>query len=841
MFRVTLKSIWSRKGRLLLTAMAIIAGSAFLSGVFIFSDTLRTSFDNLFRTAFENTDAYVRSNQKVDLDFGNEIRAHIPDTLVDEVRAIPGVVDAVPNITAFARISTMDGDALGDDGGAPTFGAVWDDTPLSSWDLAEGRAPTGPDEVVIDRGSAKEGHLSVGDQVQVSATGPARTFTVVGIATFAGKDSSSTTTWALFDLATAEDFVIDAPGMIDGVSVACDGCSEEAFASTIQAALDQPDVEVLTGKEITAENRDSVEGFLTFFSTILTIFALISLFVGSFIIYNVFSISAAQRQRENALFRAIGASRSQVTRSLLIEAIAVGVGGSILGFAGGFGLASAILPVLGGDSDISLDVRPSAFLITLAVGVVVTLLCAIAPAIRSGRVPPLAAMRDVAVDRSDVSRKRLIIGAIFSVVAAVGIVLGLTSDAVWLGAGVVGLFVSLVVLGPLFAGPVARIITAPLGKLRGVTGEIAGRNAARSPKRTALTAAALGIGLALIISVSTMAASVKSSVRESIGRTFLGNFNISYDGGQGFGGLSPQLAADVAALPEVEGAVGMNFVNALTLGDDTGSSGVVAVDAQQAAKTLNLDFESGGWEALTKDGIVLSVDEAKDRVVQVGSTIDGAILGTPKTLTVQGIFDADDLGSMYVDQSTFEGTALPVYDQFVLIRTKPGVSNDAAEAAINQVAAAYPLGKVNTREEFIDKQSKSIDQVLVIIYGLLAMSIFIAVLGIAITLSLAVYERRRELGLMRAVGMTRGQVRGSVRWESMITAFLGALMGLSLGLALGWIVVKALEDQGLNTFTLPVYTIVGATVVAVGFGLVAGLRPASKAAGANILEAIATT
>lgn len=847
MFRIALKSTLARKGRLLLTSIAVIAGCAFLSGVFVFSDTIRGSFDRLFANAYANTDAFVRSSNVIEGDFGAESRDRLPDSVISDVASVPGVATAEGAVQAFARMSTLDGDDIGFSG-PPKFGGVYSDSSASPWDLAEGTPPVGPEQVAIDRRSAKDGDLRVGDQLDVTTEQGSRRFTIAGIATFAGQDTSGSATWALFDLDTAQDFVIGQPDKVDAIIVRGDGSmTDDALQAQLQGALSGREIEVLTGQEITEENQSAVEEGLSFFTIFLTIFAAISLFVGSFIIFNVFSISAAQRQQENALLRAIGASRSQVTRSMFVEALAVGLVGGVLGFAGGVGLAALINAGLAAaglsPGDTSLIVKPSVFVVTVLVGVIVTLLCAIVPAIRSGRVPPLAAMRDIAIDRSGVSRSRLISGMVFIAITAIGTLLGVTGSAIWLGPAIVGLFVSLVVLGPLVAAPTARLLTVPLGKLRGVTGEMAGRNAANSPKRTALTAGALGIGLALLVGVSTLGSSVKSSIRQSIGEQFTGDFAVSTSDNQGFGGLPVALADQLNEVAEVETAVGIgiNLISVVEGGEPKGKS-VLTVVPERANGLFDLPFVTGGWDELDANGILVAEDKAKRDGLVYGSPVDVVFQNRDtKTLTVVGIFDSHDFGNLIVDRALFDGQDNDVFDVQILVKSAPGADPAAAEAAIRSVADGFPTSKVQTREAFIDDQSAQVDTFLNFIYALLMMSVFIAVLGIVITLLLAVYERRRELGLVRAIGMTRAQVRGSVRWEAVITAVLGALMGTALGLALGWIVVIALRDQGLNTFSVSVGSIVLFAVFAIVVAVIAAWLPARKAAKADILQAIATT
>ncbi len=843
MFKLSMKNIWSRKGRLLLTAIAVIAGTAFLSGVFVFTDTIKGSFNSMFASAYAGTDAYVRSANVIEGDFGNETRDHIDVALVDVVKGVPGVTEASGDVNGTATV-TFDGKVLGQDG-PPKFAGAWIESKGSPWRIAEGVAPAKDNEVVIDRASAKLGKVKVGDVVSVTTRGAPRDFTVSGIATFAGSDSSGGASWALFTLPTAQDFVIGNTTQIDSVVVRSDGSvSDDVLAATIQKTIGRADVEVLTGKEITKENQSAVETSLSFITIFLSIFALIAMFVGSFIIYNVFSISAAQRQRENALLRAIGASRSQITRSMFTEALVVGVGGSALGCLGGIGLATAILGLLNavgfGPGDTSLVLKPTGFVLTLVIGVIVTVLCAIVPALRSGRVPPLAAMRDVAVDHSDVSKARKI-GGVVAILAAIGFVaLGLSGSTLALGGGVVALFVSLIALGPFLATPVAKSTSRLLTKLSGSAGTMASRNAARNPKGTAITAGALAVGLSLMIGVATLGASAKATTRDVIGKAFQSDYVVTPVQQNSQIGLPNTLATELKATGVGDVlALGVGAPNVFNNGKFSAYP-VLAVDPADAAAVLSLPFDSGSFADLGPGKILVAADKAGRDKIAVGDQVK-VTLFTPDeiTLTVVGVFDSKIFGNYIVDRSLFDSAPILLQNRAMYIN----LTNDgnAARAALQAVTDKYPTVKLQSRGEYIDEQSGAIDGFLNFIYALLGMSIFIAIIGIVITLMLAVYERRRELGLLRAVGTTRRQVTVSVLWESMITALIGVIMGIALGTALGWIIVEALKDQGLSVFSLPVSTIAVASVGALILAAIAALYPSWKASRADILQAIATT
>ena len=847
MFRMALKSTLARKGRLFLTAVAVIAGCAFLSGVFVFSDTIRASFNTLFTNAYAKTNAYVRSSNVIEGDFGQDSRDQLPDTIIGQISGLAGVREAAGYVRGNAVMTNAKGKVLGLDG-PPKWGGSFTSSVASPWTVASGVAPKGANQVVIDRRSATQGSVKLGEEVSVTTSQGVRKFSVVGIATFGGADTAGASAWALFDLPTAEEFVLGRPGMVDAVYVVGDGSKSDVdLAASLKTGLSSAKVEVLTKAQITNETQTAVERGLSFFTIFLTIFAAISLFVGSFIIYNVFSISAAQRQRENALLRAIGASRGQITRMLFIEALVVGVIGGVVGFGAGVLLATGItklLKVLGfGPSQTSLTIHPQAFVITLIVGVTVTMLCAIAPALRAGRVPPLAAMRDVAVDRSAVSRGRLITGIVLAATAAACIAMGVSTSATWLGPGVAALFASLVVLGPLVAKPIAVALTKPLRAVRGVTGEIAARNAATSPKRTALTAAALGIGLALLIGVSTLGSSITSSITDVVGKAFTGDFSVTTSGPRDDGGIPASLASELNKVPEVQDAVGLglNLINVIENGKPARKE-VLVIDPVHAEGLVKLPFTAGGWSDLNGSSVLVSKSKADRDKLALGSTITASFRsGSTKPLAVVGIYDSKAFGNLIVSPALFADTGMVLQDGQVLVKAKPGVDLKVAEASIKAVTAKYPTAKLQNRSQYIAAQTEQVNGILNFIYGLLGMSIFIAVLGIVITLLLAVYERRRELGLVRAIGMTRPQVRSSIRWEAFVTALLGVMMGTFLGISLGWVVVQALKDQGLSVFSISITSIVVSCLLALVLAVAAAWYPASKAAKSDILQAIATT
>ena len=845
MFRIALKSILGRKARLVLTSLAVILGTAFLSGTSVFSATLDRTFNNLFEDVFKNIDGYVRSTQVVEGEFGLIERQRIPAEYVDKVLAVPGVSDAVPDIQAFARIVGKDGKPIGTEGaGPPTFGSVATEFKGALWTIAEGKFPKGPNEVALDEGSAKKAGYVIGDKVKVIAQSGSRTFTMVGIASYGDVRSPGGATFALFDVDTAAEF-LGKPGFVDAILVVGDGTrSDEALAKDIDAIFDPSQkVETLTGAEITKETQDDIGEALSFFSIFLTFFSYIALGVGSFVIYNVFSISAAQRQKENALLRALGANRSQITRSMLIESIVVGLLGSLLGFVGGLGISkllSVALPALGIDLPSGGLVVTSSILVnTVLVGLIVTVLSAVLPARRAGKVPPLAAMRATAIETTGPGRVRLFwaLGFIVLGVATIGAVIGGASNN-FLGLGVLLVFIGTIVIGPTIARPVALFLGRPAETFRGVTGQMARQNAARNPKRTSRTSAPVLIGVALVTAVSALAASINGQIADIFTEQFKADYAINTSA-QGFGGLSPDLATSLSAIDGVDDASGIGTV--LTKINGKGRS-IIVITPSTIGGNYDIGLVNADYSVLDKEGILISESLAKRENLKIGSVIPVTFGdGVTRDLTVRALYLHNDLaGDRVINRETFAGTTVSSFDFSVYITLEKGADSEKVRGELQKAVDDYGQGKLLSRDEYIDEQAGQVNQLLGLIYGLLALSVIIAIVGIIITLLLSVFERQREIGLLRAVGMTRSQVRTTVRWESVITSLLGAVLGILLGIGLGWVIVFALRDQGLTSFQVPVGSTIFIMVMSFIVGVLAAVYPAWRATKVDMLDALNT-
>lgn len=846
MFTLTLKAILAHKRRLVGTCSAVILGVAFLAGTLVLGDTLRADFDSLFRSANAGTDAVVRGATA----FGTEMEAQrqpIDASLLDTVAALPDVASVAPRIEGIGQIVAADGGAIGGNG-PPTMAGNWiDDPDLTPWRLAEGRAPAGPGEVVIDRGSADAGDLAVGSTTTVRTPAPIPV-TVVGIATFDDNDSLSGATYAAFTLEEAQRLLTAHPGQLSSIIVsATDGTGQDELVASIAPAVGGDGVEVITGAELTRQDNQGIQDdFLGFFETFLLVFAGVALLVGTFSIYNTFSIIVAQRTRESALLRAIGASRPQVLGSIALEALLIGLVASVVGAAAGIGLAAGATALLGavgmGSATSSLAVEPASIIVALVVGVVVTLLASISPALKASRVPPIAALRDVAIDRAGTSRARAVLGGALTL-GGVGLVLaaalgsgdGALAQA---GLGAVGTIVGLVVLGPVVARPASRAIGSPLPRLRGVSGNLARENAMRNPRRTAGTAAALMIGVGVVSLFTVVAASITRSVDEVVDQSFAGDLVLTSTNFSG-SGITPDLVPELQAMPEVAGSAGLGFGAVQIEGRETS---VTVAPPPELVSVMDLDVAEGTLEATGEASLAISARYGEDHGLALGDVVPVAFAdGQSEQLTVGAVYRAWELmGDVIVPESVFNPHANQPMDFVVLVKLADGVSLEDGKAAIAPVARAFGAPEPMDRDEYIDTVAAGVDQMLTVVYALLALAVLIALMGIANTLSLSIHERGRELGLLRAVGQTRSQMRAMVRWESTVIAVFGTVGGLGLGVFLGWALVRAAgAEEGLSAFAVPTGTLVVVLALGALAGVLAGVRPARRAARLDVLGAIA--
>lgn len=846
MVRLTLRSLRARWVRFALTSFAVITGVAFVTGSFVFSDTLRKTFDTIATSAGENIDVLVRGEDPLDGDdAANALRAPIPESLVDELATVDGVSRAEGSITFLPAVTLPDGETIVTTGG-PILGFPWTPRPDPEndvFDVVDGEGPTADDQVAIDRVSADRYDLAIGDTIGVRSTGGEGEYTITGLIDFANGGGGAY--YLIFTPPTAQ-LLSNLPGQFQTITLeADDGINQVELRDRIAAVL-PAGFEAVTGAQFTREFSDSFGQIIDIIRTVLLAFAFVALFVAGFIINVVFNTTLGQRVRELALLRAIGARNSQVTRSVLAESLLIGVVSSIIGTVGGIAVAELLIFILtsagGGFPDTPLVLASTTWLVALVVGVGVTLLVSVVPAWRAGRVAPVTAMRDGGSLLSDSRRTGTILGGLVSLVGAAAFFSGLfasfdatSARLTVLGFGAFMLFMGATALSPLVARPIAEVLSWPFVKLYGITGRLAQGNASRNPRRTATTASALMVGVALISMVGVLGASFKKSFSEQLRTGITADFFLS---AKNFTGFSAALAEELDALPEVaqvstfrEGTVKIN-------GE---SKSLQAVQPTGLDQVINLDVRSGTSE-LPPDGILVQDDVAADLGLQVGSPLDVQFpLGTQQ-LTVSGLFHTNVTNSNWIIAKPLFEEMFPPEVQLDIIgglALADGVGQEEGAAAIAAVTDNYPEVEVEDREEYQATVEDQIDQSTLIVNILLFFSLVIAVLGIVITMMLAVFERTRELGLLRAVGQQRRQTRRMIRSESIVVSLFGTVLGVVMGLVFGAAIASALPESVITVVTVPVGQVIATFLIAGLAGVVAGIIPAWRGARLKVLDAIA--
>ncbi|WP_406165665.1 ABC transporter permease [Streptomyces sp. NBC_00996] len=847
--RISVASLRAHKRRFAGTFLAVLLGVSFLAGTLVMGDTLRAGFDTMFGNATKGTDAVVRSADAITTPGESQgVRRPVSTGLLRTIEQTPGVAAAAPDIQGAGQLVGSNGKPIGGQG-PPTLAGNWiEDPQLNAYRLAEGRAPSKSGEVVVNRGAAKKGDLKIGDATTLRTPDPVKV-TIVGLATFGGEDGMAQVTFTGMTQADAEKYLTAKPGEAAGIRVrAGPGVGQQQLVSDLTPVLPKG-VEAITGQESAQENTDMISSqFLTVFTTFLLVFSGIALLVATFSIHNTFAIVVAQRTRENALLRALGASRRQVTVSALVEASVVAVTASAAGLAGGIGVAAglqALFPAIGFPfPEGNLVISGLSMLLPLAVGVVVCLGSALLPAVRAGRTAPLAALRETAVDRSGASRGRAIVGGGLAALAVGSTLTGvLANPSLWLaGLGAVLALAAFVVLGPVASSTAVRVLGGPLDRLRGVTGGLARRNALRSPKRTAATASALMIGVAVVSLFTVFGASLKATMDQTVSRSFAGDVAVSTPSfGAGGSGLSPKLAPAIARQPSVENAVGLGRGVAEVDGE---GRALTVTDPLALGKVFDLGDVQGSLNNLGTNGIAITEKEADKQRLRTGDTAQLAFTdGEKQNFIVRAVYGQSELAGDYViTRAAWAPHRTQDSDTLVAVSFKDGVSTADGKAAVQKVAEQYGNPQVQTRDAYAQSSAGGIDMMLTLVYALLALAVLIALLGIANTLTLAIHERTRELGLLRAVGQTRAQLRAMVRWESVLVAAFGTAGGLALGAFLGWVLVKASDgaSDSAFAFAVPPAQLVVVALVSLAAGALAGLRPARRAARLDVLRAIAT-
>ena len=840
------KSLRARLGRNVFIGLAIMLGVSFVAGSFVLADSMKATFNNLFTELSENTDLVVRSQLVGADETEGATRDPIDASIVDEVSSIDGVELAQGSLSRYAQMLDPEGEPIGT-GGAPQLGLSWSgEGPLNGVTIKDGRAPTGLDEVAIDKATADNNGYEVGDPITIVFDSGQRDFTIVGLVGLGETDGFAGATTSLFDGEIAAE-ILDAGDQVDTIEIAL---TDDADIDAVQTQIAEnlpPRVEVVTGEEVAEETADAINQIVDLFQTGLLIFAFVTAFVSAFIINNIFGITIGQRLRELALLRSIGANASQVRRMIVIEAIVVSLTATIIGIFGGLLVARGIIEIFNqagaGFPDIGLTMQVRTVIVSLVVGIGVTLASVLVPARRAARIPPVAAMRPELGFTALSASRRLIGGVIVTGVGIAMFLIGLFLQpggglglAFFAGGGALLTFLGVTSLSSTVAHPVSRAIGAPIEKLFGQAGKFARDNASRSPRRTARTASALMIGVALISAGAVFASSLRDTFGRVLDRAVTADYIVTDDS---FQGLPPAIAENLGELDEIEAVSPFRSIFG-TIGDD--QIGVTAVDPTAFGDLINLDVNDGGYDGLVDgNGVMVYRDAADERSLDLGDEV--AITyqnGVESTLVVSGIFDDNSLGgAWYISLAELEAASDQTpRDQFVLARLADGVDPIDGRAAVEGAIADFPQAEVQDNAEFRAEQEGQINQLLVIITTLLSMAILISFLGIAITLALSVFERTREIGLLRAVGMTKRQLRRAVRWEAVIVAVFGVVVGVAVGLSMGIALAIAVPDSVIDGVTLPWANLLFVLVLAVLAAVVAALYPAYKASNMNVLDAI---
>lgn len=847
MFRTTLKSLAAHKLRLALTAVAIVLGVAFMAGTFVLTDTVKHTFDSLFAQTAIGKDVIVRATAPFGTGGGRggdgDVRPPTPDSLLSTIRGVPGVRSAVGYTMNTITVVGKDGKALKKQ--APIFGATWiPDAAMSTVHLASGRAPAGPDQITMDRATAKTMGFHLGDRVTIITNQPPHPFTLVGITTFGTTDNLAGATLVTFDSGTAQRLV-GKPAFFDEIDIAAaPGTSGDqlltAVGRAVAGATAPGAFEAVSASAAAAQTAKQVEGFLVYFKTFLLIFALISLFVGAFLIANTFSILIGQRTRELALLRAVGASRAQVTTSLIGESLVTGIVGSAIGLALGIPLAAGLYGILKaaglGLPSSSLQILPRTIIVSLVTGTLITLISAVGPSVRASRIPPVAAMREDAVIADTSLRRRAIVGGTLlggGVIAlAVGLFGRLKHPLSWVGLGAPLAFVGVAVLAPFVAGRIAQVIGSPLPVLTGVTGRLGQANAARNPRRTAATASALMVGLAVVAAIATLGSSLTASFGAVIDRSLKSDYVVQDR--NGFQGISPQIKDVVRAAP---GVTAVSPYLEINWHEGAASKQAAGIDPVVGPQMLTLTMVSGSTGALGRGELLVDAKVAADRKLKVGDVIPMGFVargGNPIPTVIGGTYKPNQLvGNYLLSYDVVRANTVSPKDIAVFVK-------GGSAAGLSGALSAYPDVSVKTANAFKADRKKRFSQVLLIVYVLLALSIIIAAFSVVNTMALSVIERTREIGLLRSIGMGRRQVRSMIRGEAVIVSLLGAVLGLVLGVGLGAAMVRALRPSGIDRLVIPVPTVIAVLVLAAVIGILAAVFPARRAARIDVLRAIAT-
>ncbi|MFG2251496.1 ABC transporter permease [Streptomyces mirabilis] len=850
--KTSMRNFFAHKGRMALSAVAVLLSVAFVCGTLVFTDTMNTTFDKLF--AATSSDVTVSPKAaKSDNTPQNGRPDSLPASVLERAKKAQGVKYAEGAVSSMnVTVVNSANKNMGSSTGAPTIAGNWTRNDLRSMEITSGHAPRGPTETMVDADTADKHHLKLGDELRtIAVTGDFKA-RIVGIATFKVTNPGAAVVY--FDTATAQRELLGTTGRFTHINLStATGVTNDTLKQNVISSIGAGAYKVQTQKEYSDENRSGVGSFMDVIKYAMLGFAGIAFLVGIFLIINTFSMLVAQRTREIGLMRAIGSSRKQVNRSVLVEATLLGVFGSILGVGAGVGLAVGLMKLMSAAGmDLStrdLTVKATTPVIGLVLGVVVTVLAAYLPARRAGKVSPMAALRDAGTPADGkAGLVRGIIGLVLTGAGTFALFTAAGADkasdgSLVLGAGVVLTLIGFVIIGPLLAGGVVRVISAVLLRFFGPVGRMAERNALRNPRRTGATGAALMIGLALVACLSVVGSSMVASATDELDKTVGTDFII-----QGNQRIVPQAAKAIETTPGLEHVTHYRDIEAKIVAPDGSSDGdgVTAADPTYAQDLHRKTTAGELTAAYGKDSMSVGSKFATKHHVKLGDTLTVAFKGgSTAKLKVAAITDdnvAIDQGARYLSTETMRkylpADRIPP-DQIMFASAKNGQEKQAY-AALKKSMEQYPQYQVRDQSDYKQELKDQIGQLLNMVYGLLALAIVVAVLGVINTLALSVVERTREIGLMRAIGMSRRQLRRMIRLESVVIALFGALLGLGLGMGWGATAQRLLALEGLKVLEIPWPTIIGVFIGSAFVGLFAALIPAFRAGRMNVLNAIAT-
>jgi putative ABC transport system permease protein len=851
MTKVAFRGLFARKLRLALTTLAVVLGTTLIAGTYIFTDSINNAFDTIFQVSNKNTDAAITPHQTIDTSNNGGTLPTIPASVLQQVRGMSDVAAAQGSVFDTGTILGKDGKRISS-GGAPNFiGSASELLRFQAATYKEGRGPRTADEATIDAATAKKQGWKLGDKVCAVATAPRKCYTLVGTTQIAGLSSFGGA--AVLDLTLPEAQRMLGKGTsFDQIQVAArSGVTPEQLRNQLRRAL-PASLDVRTGEQQAAKESQDIRDNLGFLKTFLLAFAFIALFVGAFLIFNTFSITVAQRMREFALLRTLGASRRQVWRAVVNEGLLLGVAGGVIGLVLGIATAAllrALFISFGADLPSKGNViEARTVIITILVGAVVSLLASISPALRAMRVPPVEALREGAVMVPHAQRRRMTIAA--SVVLAAGIALmcvglfgSLKSDTAaisFMGGGAALTFLGVALLSPQLVRPLASLIGRPIERLTGITGQLARENSVRQPGRTAVTAAALMIGVALVSFASIFAAGAKATIDKAVDQNLKSAFVVQNT--DGFSPFSPQVLQTVQQVNGVSEVSGVRFSQAKVEGVN-GNQAVSSITPSTFLDLYRLEMDEGGEAAarnLGNDQVLVNKSFADQHDTKIGDTLRlTAPNGNRVALRVAGItHDRGQLTATLVITNTLAQARFgETKDAFGLVGTSPGANTDRVKQQItNALKARFPEAEVLTNQEFKDNIAGQVNQLLSLIYALLALAIIVSLFGIVNTLVLSISERTRELGMLRAIGTSRKQVKRVVRYEAVITALIGGVLGVAVGVVLAVLFTRPLDDF---TLSIPVPTLIIVLILAGIAGVGAAILPARRAAKLDVLRALA--